>query len=162
MKIIFLDIDGVLNYMSHFKSVKGKGEDKTYFFCKECVSRLNKITDKTGAKIVLSSTWRKGKTLEQLKDLFELVGITGELIGKTPTLYFENWSQSVPRGCEILHWIQENKGILGTNLLNWKDYVILDDESDMLYWQRKNLFQTDSSGIGLTDNMTYKIINFLK
>ena len=161
MKIIFLDIDGVLNTRNTLKR-DSKMEYPHCFFAKELVSNLNKITDKTGAKIVLSSSWRIGKTVEQLQDLFEQVGITGELIDKTPKLRFENSSCTVPRGDEIRHWVQHNKGILGTNILNWKDYVIIDDESDMLYWQRKNFFQTDQSGGGLTDNLTYRIINFLK
>jgi HAD domain in Swiss Army Knife RNA repair proteins len=130
-------------------------------FCPELVSNLNDVTDKTGAKIVLSSTWRKGQSIEELRILFKLVGIKGELIDITPVLHFSNWSHSVPRGCEIQKWIEDNKGILGTNLLSWKDYVIIDDDGDMLYWHRKNFYQTDRT-IGLSPNLAYKIINFLK
>ncbi len=67
MKIIFLDIDGVLNHMYWLKKMKGVEGDKK-FFDPDCVRRLNTITDKTGAKIVLSSSWRIGKTKEQLKE----------------------------------------------------------------------------------------------
>lgn len=163
MKIIFLDIDGVLNCQSWYKQAQQfKGEANKFHFAPYLVENLNRITDETGAKIVLSSTWRKGKTLEQLRDLFEEVGITGELIDKTTVLHFSNWKRNVPRGCEILHWIEENKGILGTNILNWKDYVIIDDDSGMMFWHRKNFFRTDNSGGGLTNNLTYQIINFLK
>lgn len=168
MKIIFLDIDGVHNHRDWYKQVKkymkdnNLTDDDFFHFDPECVERTNRITDKTGAKIVVSSTWRKGKTLEQLQELFKKVGFTGDVIGKTPVLNYRNHIDLVPRGCEIHHWINNNKGILGTNLLNWKDYVIIDDDGDMLYWQRKNFFQTDGSGGGLTENMTYKIINFLK
>lgn len=55
-KIIFLDIDGVLNSMDYFESVKGHqgyaeiNPDK--------VKLLQEIVDQTGAEIVLSSTWR--------------------------------------------------------------------------------------------------------
>ena len=162
MKLIFLDIDGVLNCQSWYKKAKAESKTKNNFdFDPGLVKNLNSITDKTGAKIVLSSTWRKGKTLDQLDDLFKEVGITGELIGKTPVLRFTNSDMSVPRGCEIQSWIRENKGMIGANVLKWKDYVIIDDDSDMLYWHRKNFFNTDHSGGGLTDNITYRIINFL-
>lgn len=167
MKIIFLDIDGVLNHQMFFKnrikSTIRKDYDKS-MFDPECVERLNEITGKTGAVIVLSSTWRKSRTIEELKALFKKVGITGKLIDKTPVLnsYNQKTKTYPPRGCEIHEWINSNKDILGTNILNWKSYVIIDDDSDMLYWQRKNFFQTDGSGGGLTANLTYKIINFLK
>lgn len=55
-KIIFLDIDGVLNSVDYFEQVK---------YCKgyteinpEKVKLLKEIVDRTGAEIVLSSTWR--------------------------------------------------------------------------------------------------------
>lgn len=161
MKVIFLDIDGVLNHQAWYKNAKGiKGELK--HFDPECVKRLNKITDSTDSKIVLSSTWRKGKTINDIYSLFEKVGITGELIGLTPVINFSNWNHSMFRGCEIQCWMEASKGKLGKKLQSWNSYVIIDDDSDMLYWQRKNFFQTDPSGGGLTVNLTYKIINFLK
>ena len=55
-KIIFLDIDGVLNSIDYFEQTK---------YCKgyteidpEKVKLLKEIVDRTGAEIVLSSTWR--------------------------------------------------------------------------------------------------------
>ena len=55
-KIIFLDIDGVLNSMDYFgqtKDCKGYTEINP-----EKVKLLKEIVDRTGAEIVLSSTWR--------------------------------------------------------------------------------------------------------
>ena len=55
-KIIFLDIDGVLNSIDYFaqtKDCKGYTEIKP-----EKVKLLKEIIDRTGAQIVLSSTWR--------------------------------------------------------------------------------------------------------
>jgi hypothetical protein len=48
-KIIFLDIDGVLN----------AGCDDEPFIFSECAQRLNRIIQETGAQVVLSSAWRK-------------------------------------------------------------------------------------------------------
>ncbi len=47
MKVIFLDIDGVL-----------KEEDYDAEFKDECFARLKQIVDATGAEIILSSSWR--------------------------------------------------------------------------------------------------------
>lgn len=171
MKIIFLDIDGVLNYQSFLKkslagdkSTSKLDYDKKYF-APECIERLNKICKTTGAKVVISSSWRIGRTTNYLTDLFKSVGFTGEIIDKTIRLNYQNHLDTVPRGCEIQHWIRTNKGILGKNYLSWcsgSNYVIIDDEGDMLYWQRKHFFQTDGTGLGLTENISYRIINFLK
>ena len=56
MKVIFLDIDGVLNSMDYFEKTKGmKGYREIN---PQKVEFLKEIVDKTNAKIVLSSTWR--------------------------------------------------------------------------------------------------------
>ena len=47
MKVIFLDIDGVL-----------KEEDYDAEFKDECFARLKEIVDATGAEIILDSSWR--------------------------------------------------------------------------------------------------------
>ena len=58
MKIIFLDIDGVLNSIGWVERTKGTAyEDKEIDPSK--VRLLKQIIDKTDAKIVLSSTWRE-------------------------------------------------------------------------------------------------------
>ena len=55
MKVIFLDIDGVLNSMSCKATIEGFD-----FVEDEKVALLKEIIDLTGAKVVLSSTWRYG------------------------------------------------------------------------------------------------------
>lgn len=63
MKVIFLDVDGVLNSADWFKKNKGiRGYAKIN---PKKVALLKEIIDKTNAKIVLSSTWRM---LEKTKD----------------------------------------------------------------------------------------------
>lgn len=55
-KIIFLDIDGVLNSVDYYEQVKDcKGYKEIN---PEKVKLLKEIVERTGAKIVLSSTWR--------------------------------------------------------------------------------------------------------
>jgi hypothetical protein len=157
LKVIFLDIDGVLNCDYWYETSKSLIPHPYNHFSPDLVDNLNRITKATGAKIVLSSTWRKNRTLEELRQLFVEVGIEGELIDKTIELRFYNWTHSVPRGCEIYHWIDSRVDL---NHL-WRKFVIIDDDTDMMYWHKENVFTTDPSGGGLTANIAYRITNFL-
>lgn len=122
MKVIFLDIDGVLNYTgSPTKLPNG------YSFAEDDkIQLLKMIIDATGAKVVLSSDWRYGWIDEKhewrddyiaLRDKLLEYGI--ELMDKTPRLYGGH------RGTEILQWINDWKGEYITN------FIILDDRTDM-------------------------------
>lgn len=78
MKIIFLDIDGVLNSEKWYTERFDK-DLQSYPLCEFdplCVEQLNILIQKTNAKLVISSTWRLGRTIDELKNLFEKVGIT--------------------------------------------------------------------------------------
>lgn len=166
MKIVFLDIDGVLNHETWLVSKESRNADKSSeskWFNPRCVELLNDLTDATGAKIVLSSSWRKSATIVSLKELFKEVGITGELIDKTPVLYFtglEDYKYSVPRGCEIKAWLETNKSILNSKI-SQVQYVIFDDDSDMLWWQRNHFLWVDPYS-GLTPSLIYKAKRILK
>ena len=59
MKIIFLDIDGVLNYMG------------SNLIDESCLKQLRRVAVETGAKIVLISTWKQFLDDEILKELSE-------------------------------------------------------------------------------------------
>ena len=161
--IIFLDLDGVLNHEEYYVSYSERSMSNLWherYFCPKTVERLNKITDKTNARIVFSSSHRfHFDTFEELKAGFKLAGITGELIGITPKLKFVDNKYSVPRGCEIKAWIENNKGILGDKVSKFK-YAILDDDTDMLYWQRNSFFCTKGK-YGLTDKIAEKVIKHL-
>ena len=150
MKIIFLDIDGVLNNIAWLIR---KGRKKAPWPVGDVaplnVLQLNRITDITGAGIVITSAWRKGFTDPQLEIFFGRVGITGALVGKTTDLPDASFPDGVeynwPRGCEIDHFLLALKGVVTT-------YVILDDESDMLLQQADNFVQTDEEfGVTLKD-----------
>ena len=89
-KIIFLDIDGVLN-SSLWRKSKTYSTDKSLDgnladIDPDTVDRLNQITDNTGACIVVSSTWRWGWAQDFLGMLafFRKVGVTGKVIDITP------------------------------------------------------------------------------
>lgn len=119
-KIIFLDIDGVLNSMDYFEQTKNcKGYTGT--INPEKVKLLKKIVDRTRAEIVLSSTWRdlaKRKDEPEhpmytyLTDTLKEYGM--EIVDHTPYI-----GQDRPK--EIRAWLdnQRNKDIR---------FVSLDDD----------------------------------
>lgn len=157
MKIIFLDIDGVLNSELWSKNPDSHGQEKRNrrWFDPRCVNLLNILVKRTGAKVVLSSTWRNSRSLLELKELFKDMGIECDLIDKTPSL-----DSPCLRGNEIHQWMSDNKDLLGCKQHLYKEYLILDDDSDMLYWQRNNFFRVDGY-VGLTPNLIHRAINFL-
>jgi hypothetical protein len=184
MKIIFLDIDGVLNHENWYKKrqqLKNGLDQKEwsdhypfYEFDPESVERLNKIIDQTGALVVVSSTWRHGRRIEDLQEILDRVGFKGKVIDTTPSLNarigLESAGYTVPRGCEIDWWLKSKK----FQRINWskdkqlefleksevQNYVILDDDSDMLYPQREHFVQTTWKD-GLNDKHTDKCIEIL-
>lgn len=136
MRLIFLDIDGVLNHPLMTDPIK-----KYYGqVSARCVELLNQLTDETSAQLVISSTWRKDSpNLPTIEERLKELGVTGEIIGSTPVLT----QRAVFRGNEIYHWMLDHKEICGTYPNLFRDYVILDDDSDMLLWQKDNFVQTD-------------------
>ena len=145
MKIIFLDIDGVLNFQGMQDSVIVKNGKLS----KSCVKNMNELTDNTGAKIVISSTWRKDSF--PASDALKEGGVTGEIIGSTPIYNQRN----VFRGNEIYGWMQDNQDLIECYPASFNSYVILDDDSDMLLWQANNFINTDAWS-GLTESAAYK------
>jgi len=92
MKIIFLDIDGVLNGFETLNDPTTTDlkpdslEFWAYYIDKDKVERLNQIIDETGASVVISSTWRLILTQEFITKVLESKGFVGSIIGVTPEL----------------------------------------------------------------------------
>ena len=154
MKVIFLDIDGVLNSQFMHQDISDeiiKTPGGT--LSKRCINLTNELIDKTDAKIVISSTWRMDDDIENtLLD----AGLKADIIGKTPVLR-DRFSL---RGNEIHAWIVENEKLIGKPYHDYHSFVILDDDSDMLLWHRENYFQTDPY-TGLNPNIVYRAERFL-
>lgn len=115
-RIVFLDIDGVLNSMSSAVVYKtaSKFSPVSLGIVKELVTRVN-------ADIVISSSWRVGRTVHELRSMFlknDPHFPTSRIIDVTPRMPLE------PRGREIQEWIRTNGPVTS--------YVILDDDGDML------------------------------
>jgi len=133
MRILFLDIDGVLNTSHSSKLPMITSPDiykysplmKLHQFDKDCVTCLNKIVKATGAKVVISSSWRlffpmeDGYGYKVLLDYIKSQGIEADIIGYTPEI------NKAPRGLEIQKWLEEHNDI--------QSFVILDDINDMMH-----------------------------
>jgi hypothetical protein len=162
-KIIFLDIDGVLNSRLYYQTPV-ETRPISFGFCGDIdpasVKLLNELIRETYAKVVISSTWRSGRTLEEMQEILNKRGFEGEVIGMTPEMRTGEYGDSILRGNEILAWIKENRAIVGVDYHDYRHYVIFDDDSDMLYWQRNNYFQVDPY-VGLTPNVCYRAKRFL-
>jgi hypothetical protein len=135
MKIIFLDFDGVLAVCHKTRDQFGS------LFHPEFVDNLSWIINETKAKVVISSTWRMSG-FEEMKQLWEFRKMPGELIGITGR------DASGVRGIEIQNILDDMKfqriNYSKREQSNYleiskcKNYVILDDDSDMLYNQREH------------------------
>jgi hypothetical protein len=107
--VIFLDIDGVLAPIRQW--------DRYGDLDPACVQVLNEIVELGAADVVVSSTWRYGKTVAELQAMLEAAGFTGSVVDKTPTS-----AAGTRRGEEIGAWLAEH-AVSG--------YVIIDDHVDM-------------------------------
>lgn len=173
MKYIFLDIDGVLWTVgwSIFCNRNGeKSERRCYTeWDPMASSNLQWVLDqaekqKVDVKIVISSTWRLGRSLEELKGIAEKSGINPDsIIGKTPAIYYKvpktKWYRKrwgpwynrilpfrgkrteADRGVEIQHWMDEH-GVKA------EDIVIIDDDSDMAHLKKRHVKTDAYDGMG--------------
>jgi hypothetical protein len=116
-RVVFLDFDGCIVTQSTLKNFPGYGHP-------DCVEALNYITDTSGAKIVISSTWRY-EGLEDCREHLGRWGVTGDVIDITP-LPHQAAANGIyiadSRGAEIQAWLDENKDVT--------QFVILDDDDD--------------------------------
>ena len=127
MKVIFLDIDGVLNSRKYINSLgDGLFDNPTYQMDPVAVARLNVITNATKAKIVVSSSWRlpflmHPTPLPALQACMQSYGITGDIIGMTCERANAVRNR---RGKEIQIWINDHYNDI-------EKFVIIDDDTDM-------------------------------
>ena len=141
VKILFVDVDGVLNSAQDGYSIKLSTDSHLKF--------LRMIVKSTGANIVLSSSWRIGFTpaSKNLLARFKEYGL--ELMDCTPEL------SGACRGDEIRKWLEEFE-----TEYDVERFAILDDESDMAEFTETNLIQTDTN-VGLQKADAIKCIRLL-
>lgn len=133
MKIIFLDFDGVISTY-----------EKGWRFDVEKIELLKEIVDKTDAKIVVTSSWKRGFTeVDNFIKSFYDKPRNKDLKNVTIFDWFAKSIYDITdnngswRGDEIQRWIDKHNEEI-------ESYVILDDDSDFRDNQLFNFVQTDT------------------
>lgn len=171
---VFLDVDGVINIPPYNS------------FDKNCLNNLRILIETTKAKVVISSSWREGD-LERTKKHFP-DWLKPHIVGETIRGYQETAEGSslpIVRGNEIKHWVDRHlkypwhayperdkefkiyredgsfKMMRSQKLGVEYNYVILDDDQDMLYEQRNNFVLTNEKK-GFDTEALNKALQILK
>jgi len=143
-KVLFLDVDGVLNSTISLK-------ENRYALDEEKLRLLSEIIERTGTKIVLSTTWRlHSNTRALLIDNFQKFGIHHSVvIGMTRELPFAQ------RTDEIIEWLMRNQ-----NVSSW---VAVDDMNlrNLSPSKFKSHFVMTDSETGLTADHAKRIEEIL-
>jgi hypothetical protein len=134
MKVIFLDIDGVLNCNSTSNPRKFP-----YIVDPKLLKRLKRLLERTGAKVVLSSTWR-----------YDPAGIFSAKHWGIPFVDVIPDMPKKPRRDEILAWLKRHSKV--------DRFVVIDDEDDEL--DQLPLFQPSAS-TGLTEEIAKGVARYL-
>jgi hypothetical protein len=128
MRIVFLDFDGVLNSIAGWRDRAlllrqklSRLEWQARQLEPELVERLNQIIDATSAKVVVSSSWRHGFSADELQQILELAGFTGDVIDVTPDAQGEGLFER-RRPVAIYRWLEQYRERLQVSA-----YVVLDD-----------------------------------
>ena len=174
MKVLFLDIDGVLNsedwfayriycvknnmvnILMNFVDTDDRNiKHKLTMLDDRAIANLNRIVEETGCKVVLSSSWRSSIESENIftQNLLKLKGFKYEFYDVTPRLWFSDFSTR--RGEEIKFWLDKE-----SEKHEIESFVILDDDSDMLPEQMNNFIHVDGQ-VGLTDRDVLTAIEIL-
>lgn len=163
-KVLFLDIDGVLNTERQHDHCVEAGlayvDNFGYAFDPVAVANLKTIVDETGADIVISSSWKLWG-ISTMQKLWISRSLPGKVIDVTPNnvsddlLLSFDLDMMLPagKGSEIKEWLDTN----GSQVTH---YAILDDMDDMLLKQQSHFVQTDPR-IGITQDDTEMIIEIL-
>ena len=134
MKVVFLDVDGVLN-------CKQTHNPRKFPFIVDpaLLKRLNRLLENTGAQIVLSSNWRYDPV-----GLFAAQFYGVRFVDTTPDL------PGRARGDAITEWVRAHP--------NTERFIVIDDEDDQL--DGLPLFQPLRHD-GLTDEIVARAAAYL-
>jgi len=142
LKIIYLDIDGVLNSKTYYKTVDRTKKDWNRFN-PLAVEMIKRLIEEFKSSIVISSTWRFA-FVKELKNELIKSGLVKYLHKdwKTPEAYPSH------RGEEINLWLDNHPEAI--------DYVIIDDDENILEEQKNWFIRTDINE-GMTEEHYYKV-----
>ena len=127
-KILFLDVDGVLNSEEYYKNRINSSEELSRFD-PSSVSLIKALVEEFSLKIVISSTWRYGAIDRLLHELKK-----NKLINYLYHDWFTPVIHPAHRGTEIKLWLDLHPEVT--------DYVIIDDDDNILDEQKNNYVKT--------------------
>lgn len=152
VRVLFLDIDGVLNSARYIDAVNLPCFDPRNID-ENAVLRLNRLfTCTTDVKIVISSTWRFAYSVAAIRDMLNLRGLSGhvEFVGATPEVaslgYFT-------RGSEISLFLTAHPSITS--------YAIVDDDPRAGAGHAPHHFVCTNFNEGLLDEHVDRLIEIL-
>ena len=134
MKVIFLDIDGVLN-----SDQTSNPRKLPYIVDRKLLARFKRVLERTGAKVVLSSAWR-----------YDPAGLFSAKYHGIPFVDVTPDMPHRPRRDEILTWLKKHPKV--------DRFVVMDDDDDEL--DELPLFQPSAS-TGLDARMARGVIDYL-
>ena len=151
-RILFLDIDGVLNgnaflhrrWVARGNEPVHRTEDARWLddLDPECVKRLDRLVREADCEVVISSSWRVVLTHERIAGFLKTYGFGGKVIDATTTDYPLVAGRAPERGDQIALWMAAN-GVTDDEV------VILDDSCDIQPLLHRHL-RTDAL-TGLTE-----------
>ncbi|GAV11738.1 HAD domain-containing protein [Paenibacillus sp. NAIST15-1] len=156
MKIIFLDIDGVIN-TDRAIMIQRNHNSEEFVFDQKAMKHLKEIVTETNAYFVISSTWRvhygtSNLLWNSLIRNLNQYGLEERIIGITPIL--DQDLRTSNRWKEIQNWLTENQN------KEIESFVILDDEWDMGIYTM-NEFVKCQGYIGINEEVKEKAIKIL-
>lgn len=145
-KIIFLDVDGVINTIN-------QDFNNGIPFDINALNNLKFLVDQTDSYIVITSEYRHNiKQLRQVYDALDSVGLGQRLIGKTKRIETKNGNATyADRGLEIENYLSSN---------DCDNFVIIDDiKWDLERFEDKLIWTHCDKG--LTEDDVYLAVNIL-
>lgn len=138
MRVLFLDVDGVLNRTT-FSPAESVGLRS--WIEAELAARLDRVCREAGAVLVMSSTWRAGRTLEELQEDLAAAGISTPLISTTPInagrryeeiqRWMDEWAAAGHEAIEAFAIVDDmhSMGPLASRFVRTSPFNGLDEES---------------------------------
>ena len=153
MRVLFVDIDGVLNSRSYVQRAGWEPplgtERDLQIIDPEAVALLNLVVEATGAHLVITSSWRATYEVDVLRSMLEQRGFSGRILGVTPELVGRQRSK------EIARWLAECEREVV------ESFAIVDDEDDAGADHPPRFVQTTFDE-GLTRTHALRLIALLK